>query len=279
MEQINVEGERALLGSGAHCDIRLPQDQSAVEHVFIEVAAGGNVFARALSFEPPPTMNNIPFTQAPLPAESILGIGQVQIFVAAIDVEGAGGVAKKEKKTSPLMLFALVLILAAGGYLILIDPPAETGNRKPPKEPDLWSAPIVSCPQPGADQALALAREKRAVADAKRERRPFRVQEGVAAVPMYELAAICFKAGGDVESSSHAYAAANALRKEMTNDYRTQRVRLEHALNVGDEKTAQRQVKVLLAFTEGKPSDYVTWLSNQERRLKIKLGSGGPPKR
>ena len=116
------------------------------------------------------------------------------------------------------------------------------------------------------------------MADAKRERRPFRVQDGVAAVPMYELSGVCFRSGGDVESSNQAYAAANALRRELTDDYRTQRVRLEHALGVRDQKSAQRQVKILLAFTEGKQGDYVTWLSNLDRRLKIKLGSGGPPK-
>jgi hypothetical protein len=278
-EQINIEHERALIGSGAHCDIRLPIDQAAVEHVLIEVGAGGNVFAKALSFEPPPTMNNIPFTQAPLPAETLLGVGQVQIYAQAADI--AGGVIQTQQKkqgASPITIIAVLLMIPAAGYLFFVDPPQDTVSTKPPKEPELWGAPVASCPQPNGEQALALAREKRSVADAKRERRPFHVQDGVAAVPLYELAAVCFRAGGDAEASSQAYAAANALRKELTDDYRTQRVRLEHALSVQDGKTAQRQVKVLMAFTEGKPGDYVTWLSNLDRRLKIKLGSGGPPK-
>ncbi len=278
-EQINIEHERALIGSGAHCDIRLPLDQAAVEHVLIEVGANGNVFARALSFEPPPTMNGIPFTQAPLPAETLLGVGQVQIYAQAADIAG-GGIQTQQKKagTSPMTVIAVLMMIPAAGYLFFFDQPTDTVVTKPPKEPDLWSAPITSCPQPSADQALALAREKRQVADAKRERRPFHVQDGVAAVPLYELAAVCFRSGGDVESSNQAYASANALRKELTDDYRTQRVRLEHALSVNDGKSAQRQVKILLAFTEGKPGDYVTWLSNWDRRLKVKLGSGGPPK-
>ncbi len=280
VEQINIEHERALIGSGAHCDIRLPLDQAAVEHVLVEVAAGGNVFARALSFEPPPTMNNIPFTQAPLPAETLLGVGQVQIYAQAADVAGGGGVQTQQKKsgTSPLTVIAVLLMIPAAGYLFFVEPPADAVASKPPKEPELWGAPVATCPQPGGEQALALARERRAVADAKRERRPFHVQDGVAAVPLYELAGACFRAGGDVESSNQALASAGALRRELTDDYRTQRVRLEHALSVKDGKSAQRQVRVLLAFTEGKPGDYVTWLSNLDRRLKIRLGSGGPPK-
>lgn len=279
VEQINIEHERALIGSGAHCDIRLPLDQAAVEHVLVEVGAGGNVFARALSFEPPPTMNNIPFTQAPLPAETLLGVGMVQIYAVAADIAGdAPGTQHAKKGSSPITIIAVLLMLPAAFYLFFVDPPPEAVATKPPKEPDLWGAPVAACPQPSGEQALALAREKRAVADAKRERRPFHVQDGVAAVPLYELSAVCFRAGGDVESSNQAYAAANALRRELSDDYRTQRVRLEHAISVQDQHTAQREVKILLAFTEGKQGDYVTWLSNLDRRLKIKLGSGGPPK-
>ena len=72
VEQLSIESERVLIGSGAHCEIRLPLDQARVEHVLLEAHPQG-VFVRALSFEPPPTINNVPFTQAPLPAGAVLG--------------------------------------------------------------------------------------------------------------------------------------------------------------------------------------------------------------
>jgi hypothetical protein len=50
-------------------------------------------------------------------------------------------------------------------------------------------------------------------------------------------------------------------------------VRLEHALTVEDYVSAQKEVRVLLQFTEGKSGDYVTWLSNLERKLKIKVAA------
>jgi hypothetical protein len=275
-EQIHVEAERALIGSGAHCDIRLPLEDAAVEHVLVQMGAGTNVFASALSFEPPPTMNSIPFTQAPLPPESVLGVGQVQIVVQALDL-APGQIAGQEKKkrTSPLVVVVLLALIGVWSWILLSDPPAEATAPKPPKEVELWGPAVTQCGVPRGEQALAIAREKRAIADAKRERRPFHVQDGVAAVPLYELAAVCFKAGGDIESSNQAYAAAAALRRELSDDYRTQRVRLEHALSVNDSQSAQREVKILLMFTEGKQGDYVVWLSNLDRKLRLKLGTGG----
>ena len=74
VDQLSMEAERVLIGSGAHCEIRLPVDQARVEHVLIELGPAG-IFARALNFEPPPTINNIPFQQAPLPPGAMLGVG------------------------------------------------------------------------------------------------------------------------------------------------------------------------------------------------------------
>ena len=39
-ESAVVEAERAVIGSAAHCDVRLPMDQAAFEHIVVEVVAG-----------------------------------------------------------------------------------------------------------------------------------------------------------------------------------------------------------------------------------------------
>src|SRR3954463_6203409 len=107
VEQLNVEAERVLIGSGAHCEIRLPVDQARVEHALVELGPAG-IFARALSFEPPPMINNVPFQQAPLPPGAVLGVGGCQIYVE-ISTEGpsADGSVQSKKKTSPVMMLAL----------------------------------------------------------------------------------------------------------------------------------------------------------------------------
>lgn len=271
VEQINVEAERALIGSGAHCEIRLPIDQSSIEHVLIQ-AGGGNVFAQALTFQPPPTINNVPFTQAPLPADAVLGIGQTQILVSASDEVGAGSVVHggQKKKSSPGILILGVGLIGAILYLAN-QPQAGDDIGAAPKEPALFGAAVEACDQ-GGPQALARAREKHTLAEAKRERRAFHVQDGVQAVPLYEEASACYRKGGDARSANETVDVANALRRELEDDYRTHRMRLEHSMTVSDDSTSRREVRTLLNFTEGKSGPYVEWLSALERKYKLKLG-------
>ena len=273
IEQLSIESERVLIGSGAHCEIRLPLAEARVEHVLIELGPAG-VFARALSFEPPPTINNVPFTQAPLPPGAMLGVSGTQIYIEIVEGAQAGGALQQKKKSSPIMLIALLLMLPAAGYLFLGDEEGFAGEAEPerPQPPELWAPPVTQCPQADRAAALGFARERMAIADAKRERRPFHVQDGVSAVPTYEMAAACFRAGGDVASGNLADESAKYLRREMTDDFRMRRVRLDHALATEDYVSAQKEVRVLLQFVEGKSGDYVTWLSNLERKLKLKVG-------
>lgn len=271
VEQLSIETERVLIGSGAHCEIRLPLDQARVEHVLLEGHPQG-LFVRALSFEPPPTINNVPFTQAPLPPGSVLGVGGTQIYVEVAEGAGQGGGGDKKKGSSKLTLIAMFLMLPAA-YVLFFDEEVPDQARQTTKAPpELWKAPITQCPHQQA-QALAFARERMAVADAKRERRPFHVQDGVQAVPVYETAAACFRAGGDGGSAKLADDASQFLRREMNDDFRTRRVRLEHALNTQDYVSAQKEVRVLLHFVEGMQHEWVTWLQNLDRQLKLKVGA------
>ena len=61
-------------------------------------------------------------------------------------------------------------------------------------------------------------------------------------------------------------------RRELEDDYRTHRMRLEHAMTVSDDTTSRHEVRTLLNFTEGKAGPYVDWLSALERKYKLKLG-------
>lgn len=279
VEQLNVENERVLVGSGAHCDIRLPLGEARVEHVLIELGPAG-VFARALSFEPPPTINNVPFTQAPLPPGAVLGVTGTQIFIEVFEGDGAGaaGDTAKEKKSNRLGIIAMCIIVPGAGFLFLAPDEIAGGDPIRPTPPELWNPPVTACPERDRGQAAGLAREKMAIADAKRERRPFHVQDGVSAVPIYEVAAVCFQYGGDPRDARTATLAdesAKYLRREMNDDFRMRRVRLEHSLATEDYVSALKDVRVLLQFVEGKSGEYVTWLSNLNRKLKLKVGSEG----
>jgi hypothetical protein len=276
-EQLVVDSDRVLIGSGAHCEIRLPAAEAQVEHVLVTFLGGG-VFAQARALSPAPTINGSPFTQAPLLPESTLGVGQVQLLVSVVDIaENANVIKKKQERTSPMTYLLAVIAVPISLYIILDDPPSDgTSAKDRPKEvPSLWAAAAASCPQRAADQALGFARDKRVIAEGKRERSPFKVQDGVAAVPLFQASAACFRTAGDQGAARDMDAAANKLKKSLEEDYRAHQMRLEHAIEVRDLRTAQKEVKVLLAMLSGQSGAYVTWLSNLDRRLTLKLGKVG----
>lgn len=277
IEQLTIESERVLVKNNAHCEIRLPLTEARVEHVLVELGPAG-IFVRALNFEPPPTINNVPFTQAPLPPGAMLGVSGTQIYIELVENAASGGAQQAKKSSSPVMLIALLLMIPAAGYLFFGDDLGFGKSKEvTPQAPELWGPPEAQCPQADPAAALGFARERMAVADAKRERRPFHVQDGVSAVPTYETAAACFRAGGDPASGNLADESAKYLRREITDDFRMRRVRLEHALTTEDYVSAQKEVRFLLHFVEGKSGDYVTWLSNLERKLKLKIGAAKNP--
>lgn len=268
-EVVTVEAERALIGSGAHCEIRLPIDQAQVEHVLVQVGAGG-VFVQALSFEPSPTIANVPFTQAPLPPDAVLGVNQTQLIVQLVGAGAATGPARPEQKTNPVMILGALVGLAIAGYMFMFtdeDPKVVA----PGEVPELWDPAPQTCER-GPAEAKAFGDEKRSLADSKRERRAFHVKDGVDAVVLYEAAAACYTKGGDPQDAAKATATAKELRTELNDDYRTHRLRLEHARTVGDNETARKEVRTLIEMTSGQQGPYIEYLNQLDRELKQKLG-------
>jgi hypothetical protein len=271
-DELRIEGERALIGSGAHCEIRLPLDQAAVEHVAIQLTPAG-VFADARSFQPPPTLNGSPFQRTQILPGSVLGVGYTQITVSVLEVAGGADAAKaKEQKTSPLTLLMALIVMPLALYIIFQDPPGDTVGRAPREIPELWGPPTAACPQHAPEAAMAKGVEDFTKAASKQERRPFYIPDGVQAVPLYEEASACFQTAGDPNQSKRSAALAAKLRTDIAEDFRTHRVRLEHALATKRYETAQREVRVLLAFLQGKEGDYVEYLSALERKLRLKYG-------
>lgn len=272
MQQLLVDADRVLIGSGAHCEIRLPGDQAATEHVLIS-SHGGQVYAQARALQPPPLLNGQLFTEAALLPSSVLQIGRAEITISLVELGDQSKLtARKSEPTSPLT-YVLALVAVPLAVFVLLDQPPDDGTGSKPRDvPALWDAPAGGCPQQAEDQALSVAFNRKLVAEGKRERSPFDVRDGVAAVPLFQVAGACFQLGGDATRAADMQAAAEKLKKQLEDDYRARRMRLEHALDIKDFKTAQREVRLLLAMLQGKSDPYVVWLSNMERRLKLRVG-------
>jgi hypothetical protein len=185
------------------------------------------------------------------------------------DVVGAAG-QKKKGKTNPMLLLAGAAGMALVAYMYL-SPEDDQRRVEPAEYPKLWEQSAPVC-EKSSNEAIAFANEKRMVADGKRERRMFHVKDGVDAVPLYETASACYEKANDKADAITVTDIANSLRRELDDDYRTHRMRLQHAMLVSDFETARREVRTLIDMTEGKEGPYVTYLHVVERDLKQKLG-------
>lgn len=270
-EIATVEGERALIGHGAHCDVRLPLDQAASEHVAVQVVAG-TVRIESKAFEPEATVNGMPFATIPITPDSPLTVGNTKIFISLVEttVRG-GGPAKKrsnEAATSPLVQALGIAVIAAGAYMLL--PKDQPRTVVPVDVPDLFSGPAPACDM-APDQALSRAAARLDIAQADRERSPFVAKDGILAVQLFETAAECFRRGGAAAQAADAKGAAEALRQSITLDFRARRVRLEHLLAVEDYELAARDVRVLRTLTESKSGPWVDWLMAIDQMVKQKV--------
>src|SRR4051812_7118594 len=171
-ESAVVEGQRALIGSGSHCDVRLAMDQAAYEQVLIE-AVGSTLRAEARAEEPLATINGVQLVAGALSPDAVLGIGELRLFVSFVpDALDGPQISAQQKTESPWLLLALIPVFGALFYLLLWDAPSKI-RPAPSDGQALFVKDPTSCPQQDPRSALAFAEEQAEVADGKRERMPF----------------------------------------------------------------------------------------------------------
>jgi hypothetical protein len=273
-EVLEVDSERALVGSGAHCEIRLSSDSVEFETLLVE-ARQGAVFAEARSSGSPPTVNGASFWQGRILPDSVIAIGLLELRVSSIELDlPASGVAEKKRTKNPRVYLLAGLLCAASFYMLTHTPQDPPGIGTPPAPQNLWSADKAVCPQRSEVRALAVADELKLSADGKRERSPFVWKDGVAAVSQYQQAANCFELGGANDRARDAEHSAESLQRSVIDAYHMNRLRLERAIATGDYQDAARQVKYLKAILDGQTGPYLSWLSTVERLVIVKLANG-----
>jgi hypothetical protein len=290
-EEITVDSDSATIGSGAHCEVRLPPEQAALEHLFIQ-ARQGAIFAEARTLSPPPTMNGLPFTHGRLLPESVVVVGQIGLSMSLLQISDEVEIGKRSTRKRNPRTYVLGAVGIPLGLFYLANEYQTTDSHvaMPVGVPELWAPAETNCPQQAKEPGLAFALDQRARADAKRERSPFAPEDGVAAVPFYERAAACFKTAGRPDDEREAGADAAVLRRKLTDDFRLNRLRLERALATEDWDTARHQIRILEAFL-GRHGDaagaggklsaaaetirtaFHNWLSNLDRRIALKAES------
>lgn len=271
-DRVVVDSEQVLVGSGPHCEIRLPPEHAAAEHVLVTFI-GGAIYAQARAFQPPPLLNGSPFTETALSPGSRLKIGPVEITVSLVEIADVANLVKtKKERTSPLTYLLAAVTVPVSLYILFDEPNEREGAGKPEEVPALWAQAKATCTHKDPKQALTVARDKMVIALGRRERSPFDVRDGVLAVPLLEMAADCYRLAGENARSAEMEHAGERLKQQMEESYWAHQMRLEHALDVQNLRIGQHETEFLLRMLEGQTGPYMVWLSNLDRRLKLKLG-------
>src|SRR5690349_23313224 len=180
LDTLWIDHHRVLIGTAAHCDIRLGVHEAEPEHVILEVE-NGIVRARAVGTRPHRAMlDNVPFTEAIVQPNARMTIGATS-FTIAVAEPPVGHVAAPPRApaTSRWRLFVLGPIAAVLMLVIVLEPTGSANAATPPKNaPALWDVPVERCPigpMHAPDERarlLSVGREARRVGEAKRQRYP-----------------------------------------------------------------------------------------------------------
>lgn len=269
-ERIVVQSARAVIGSGAHCDVRLAPDQAAFEHVAVEMLPEGTRVTRLA--KEAVSLDGNALSVATLGPFGTLVIGQTTLRIERTMIEGPG---TSSKLGVGVLLKGAVLVMLVGALFVISNVPKEGVGQAPAELPELFSAQAITCARTDPAEAAALASDSHAIADGARERSPFEPREAVAAVKAYDLAAACYSLAGDPEAAAETGRTARELEAATRGELRARRVRLERMLAVKDYEIARQDVVVLRALLEGQRGPYVTWLAKVAQELKSQTAGKG----
>lgn len=264
-ELLEIEQARVLVGSGAHCDIRIDGEGASLEHLVVE-PRGTQLFVRSLSMNPPVLHKGVLVTETMLPSGAELWVCGVTI---TFELARASASASRRigQRLVVAVLVGIMLAMVPGLVFARLRGESDGSLAAMPPAAKLFDDSPVICKATGDEPSLVLARKTYAQALARRERHPFAVEEGVLAVPAFRNAAACFKQGKQVKDSDAAKDDAANLQAIIERDYFAHRVRLEHAIETDDLSTAMTEVRVLRRMTAQRKGPYTEWLAFVERRI------------
>lgn len=270
-ETFLVDADRALIGSAAHCEVRLPPEFAAPEHVEVYASVGRVHFStRSVAASARlPHLDGASMVEGVWPKGSVLSLDAVQIQVDLVDI----GAPKARPPFWALAVLVPVLVLAV--TVAFARKPTGAGLAIPDAPVLLPLKDVASCPNVPADQRSSLAAEKLRIALAKRERSPFSPPDGFEAVVFFEMAAACYRAADQPMEAADADRAADMLREKLDEEYRIRRVRLEHAYRIHDPVAAKRELTVLILMVSHQSGPYLEWLRAFDRAATAEIEQRG----
>ncbi|HYQ44849.1 MAG TPA: hypothetical protein VER11_22845 [Polyangiaceae bacterium] len=271
-QTLTVDSATALVGSGSHCEIRLPSEDAAVEQLRLSSDAAG-VFGQVRSLERSVTLNGVPFVEGRLLSGGVLSIGRVELTVSVVETQLARGQTKHKKDSGSSAIYALAMLgFPLGFYLVLSHQDADAALPNEVQPPPLFAtASATQCPESEHDAALAVATEERRRAETARERAPFSGQDAVNAVVAFRRSAACFTRADVGQRASDSALQADSLQRDVEREFHVHRVRLERALATKSYEEARTEVRLLLSYIGRHSGAYANWLLSLDRQIELKF--------
>jgi hypothetical protein len=171
------------------------------------------------------------------------------------------------KRTSPVLIGAVPLVIAFVAWTLLSDGDAEASSL-PPQPPALFGE-TETCATAGTAAVFEAGRDE-AAGRARLERYPFDARDGVVGVVLLRRAAACHRAAGADGAALVAEAEAARAQGQIERDYRMASFRFERALRAGRTRAALAESRWLLAVAGDRPGEWGEWLRDTERALRVR---------
>jgi hypothetical protein len=275
VEELIVDAERAVVGSGAHCEVRLQPEEAEAEHLTLAVDGDG-VRAEVRARKSRVLMRGLPFEGGIVAPSDELEIGKLFVSVSPLGGMNTGLAAKDRKQRresgSPLVYALGAVGFPLGFYLLFAAAPEAQDLPRSLEAPPLFAAEKpATCTDAEMGSAVVLGQKVLLEAESERERAPFSPEDGIAGVASFERAAACFARGGEPARAAAATSAAAALKTTLGEEFHVHQVRLERALTTRRYEDARTEVQLLLSFVGRQDTDYTRVLANLGRQIELKF--------
>jgi hypothetical protein len=276
---LDLPSDRVIVGSGAHCDVRLAPDEAALEQLVLE-ARDEQIFVEVRNLTPACRVQGALFLGGFLPQGEALVLGPLSLSAKLIAPQQAATtaqVARNQSQTHPAIQALGLVGVAVGMFYALQTTEQEKSVLATVIEPPLLfaEAGAAKCPQQDAEAALSFAQQERAAGDAKAERSPFYPGDGLAAVSSYERARVCFAVAGEKRAAQEAASASERLRQQLADELHMRHVRLERFLAQNKFDDVSREVVLLAELVPDHSHPYAQWLSAVRREVAVRNNQKG----
>jgi hypothetical protein len=261
-QELDVDAARALIGSGAHCEVRLDARDATAEQLRVS-ATPAELTAECRSPSALTLLEGAPFTGGPLADGAVFTIGECRVRV---ERQHAPSAASRESRVGRWASLALGLLVATVGATLLLEPAPAGALPERPQIPPLYSpAEAQACPRVAPGEAQQLAHELWQEAQLKRQRSFYYLKDAMAAVVAFRRSAACFAQAGAVAPAARAELEFERLLLQLAADYHRRHILLQRALESNDWYTVQREAAALWELLGERQPEYTNWLSSVVR--------------